>query len=303
VLIGTPVLLWTLATRCVMPVWRKLPWFRGALLIAAIAGPWYVGAELRTPGFLDYFLVGEHWHRFVMPGWTGDLYGNAHQYPKGTIWLFALVDWLPWSLLLPLTILFLRKESRANHDADKGRRRWSLYLLYWGLVPYLFFTFAGNILWAYVLPGMPALALWIAAVLTRYPERQVGKVLIAGMLITAVSYTGLLVGLHFSKQVERKSDKALVNAYYAQRKDAQRLLIFSNDRLYSAYFYSNGQVEQVASADQLAERLKAGPAIVAVESEFQKDFSNYFRAAFKLVGQYGEFALFVPISMEMTKEK
>jgi hypothetical protein len=31
------------------------------VLIAVLCVPWYWLAELKTPGFLDYFLVGEHW--------------------------------------------------------------------------------------------------------------------------------------------------------------------------------------------------------------------------------------------------
>ena len=54
----------------------------------ALAVPWYVMAEQATPGFLDYFLVGEHFRRFTVSGWEGDLYGNAHTEPLGTIWLF-----------------------------------------------------------------------------------------------------------------------------------------------------------------------------------------------------------------------
>ena len=33
-----------------------------------LAAPWYVLAEIRTPGFLEYFVIGEHWNRFAVPG-------------------------------------------------------------------------------------------------------------------------------------------------------------------------------------------------------------------------------------------
>jgi 4-amino-4-deoxy-L-arabinose transferase-like glycosyltransferase len=49
-----------------------VPWLRGLALMLAIAAPWYLLAEARTPGFLDYSLVGEHWKRFTVPGWAGD---------------------------------------------------------------------------------------------------------------------------------------------------------------------------------------------------------------------------------------
>ena len=71
------------------------------ILVFATVLPWYGLAELRTPGFLEYFLVGEHWHRFTVPGWDGDRYGHAHVFARGTIWLFAALAALPWSLLIP----------------------------------------------------------------------------------------------------------------------------------------------------------------------------------------------------------
>jgi hypothetical protein len=30
-----------------------------------------------TPGFLTIFIVGEHYKRFVVSGWKGDLYGKT----------------------------------------------------------------------------------------------------------------------------------------------------------------------------------------------------------------------------------
>jgi hypothetical protein len=54
--------------------------------------PWYLLAEWKTPGFLDYFIVGEHFKRFLVSNWQGDRYGNA----RGTICLFLLLASLPW---------------------------------------------------------------------------------------------------------------------------------------------------------------------------------------------------------------
>ena len=57
---------------------NKLPIISGSLLAIIIFAPWYVLAEIKTPGFLNYFIVGEHLSRFLVSGWKGDLYGNAH---------------------------------------------------------------------------------------------------------------------------------------------------------------------------------------------------------------------------------
>ncbi len=171
VLIALPVAGWAVTTRNVATAWRELPWLRGGVLALAIAAPWYVLAEWRTPGFLDYFLVGEHWHRFVTPGWSGDLYGSAHSHPRGTIWLLAFVDLLPWTILLPVAALVWRKTGGIP-AAIPADRSWRVYLLFWGLAPIVFFTAASNVLWPYVLPGIPAFALWASDWLARHPRSR-----------------------------------------------------------------------------------------------------------------------------------
>ncbi|HAU1882045.1 TPA: phospholipid carrier-dependent glycosyltransferase, partial [Legionella pneumophila] len=89
VLVGMAVFFWVLLRNEWLNLWKRLPWVKGTLLLLLIAVPWYVLAELRTPGFLNYFILGEHFHRFLTPGWSGDKYGIVHHVPKGTIWLYA----------------------------------------------------------------------------------------------------------------------------------------------------------------------------------------------------------------------
>lgn len=162
ILAGLPIGLWALLEWRWRALWRGLPWIRGSLLMLLVAAPWYLLAELKTPGFLEYFLLGEHWQRFVTAGWDGDRYGNAHAYPYGSVWLFLLAAAFPWSLWLPLLLWLGWRQRGEVVDGVASRRR---YWLFWGLAPCLFFTFAGNVLWTYVLPGLPALALLAADLL------------------------------------------------------------------------------------------------------------------------------------------
>ena len=113
ILAGLPIGLWALLEWRWRALWRGLPWIRGSLLMLLVAAPWYLLAELKTPGFLEYFLLGEHWQRFVTAGWDGDRYGNAHAYPYGSVWLFLLAAAFPWSLWLPL-LLWLGWRQRGG---------------------------------------------------------------------------------------------------------------------------------------------------------------------------------------------
>ena len=120
--------------------------------------PWYVMAEIRTPGFLQYFIVGEHFLRFVDPagkaictaprtsgpmaasGWTG-------------CWRPCPGDWRACGCSCG---------PARTHRCGPGWRRWPAIrcaptCCLWGW-PRPFFTLSGNILWTYVLPSLPPLA-------------------------------------------------------------------------------------------------------------------------------------------------
>jgi len=61
VLTVPPIFLWIIIQKIsIKAIYSKLPWFTGLLITAVISIPWYILAEQRSPGFLDYFIVGEH---------------------------------------------------------------------------------------------------------------------------------------------------------------------------------------------------------------------------------------------------
>ena len=50
ILAGLPIGLWALLEWRWRALWRGLPWIRGSLLMLLVAAPWYLLAELKTPG-------------------------------------------------------------------------------------------------------------------------------------------------------------------------------------------------------------------------------------------------------------
>jgi 4-amino-4-deoxy-L-arabinose transferase-like glycosyltransferase len=279
VLAGTPLFLWTAYNRRWLDVWRRLPWIRGVLGTLIITLPWYWIAEQRTPGFLAYFLIGEHWHRFVTPDWQGDRYGHAHTYPIGTIWAFAFIGTLPWSLLLPIAAWRWRKDqasavtmSAPNTPALRSdEQAWQSYLLVWAFTPLLFFTAARNITMAYVLPGIPAAAIltgsWLAQ--QRRQGRAVNQLLSVGMLITLLLVCRLAIYNGEPFHMERRSLKALVTAYDQARATQSNVpLVFVGLRPFSAQFYSHGHAIQADSIDQFWRRIGTDPAYVAIPSRY-----------------------------------
>ena len=210
-----------------------------------IAVPWYVLAEIKTPGFLHYFFIGEHWLRFVDSGWSGDLYGSAHARPRGSMWLLGFLAILPWSIvgLIVMDKKIHSTNLRLNLDD------WQLYLLLWLLIPFVFFTFAGNILYTYVLPSVPALALLLAKPLTSVyrPYAFVGFV----VPVMIAVFGPILI---YDRFVE-KSQQTLIADYRAYNSFSQ--IIYLYQRPYSAAFYSNGQARLALTDEQMLSMLAA----------------------------------------------
>jgi 4-amino-4-deoxy-L-arabinose transferase-like glycosyltransferase len=290
VLSGLPIGLWMLLSGNIKTSWQRLPWIKGSLLTLAIAAPWYVMAEIRTPGFWEYFFIGEHWNRFTVTGWAGDKYGTAHATQRGAIWLFALAAAMPWTALLPLLWLG-RKTSPALQTTEPARysRDFSIYLMAWSVAPCLFFTMSGNILWTYVLPALPAMALLAARWLggdTR--TRWVNGVVGVGVLTMA-----LLVATFFMREQFNdswKSAKTVVLAH--QAKGAGQPLLFMGDLPYSASFYSQGKARAVPGNAELAALVAKGPLYIALNADQVLALTPELKAQLSLLTTSGAYKLY-----------
>jgi len=133
--------------------------------------PWYNFAEQATSGFLEYFIVGEHFSRFTEPTWKGDPYGSVKDMPRGSVWVFLIVASAPWSLAAGILLAVPAWRRKVLLLTGNVSRDWLVYLMCWALIPAVFFTLARNVLVTYVLPAMPSVAilcgLYLTAVLSR----------------------------------------------------------------------------------------------------------------------------------------
>lgn len=236
--------MWLASERSWKPL-SQLPWLPGIALCLAIFLPWYIAAERHSPGFLNYFLLGEHVLRFIRPGWEGDLYGNPHRELPGMIWIFWFQATAAWGVLFAWLMF---KRARLPNPAAPESRSWQRYLLSWVFAPLLMFTLSGNILWTYVISGLPALALLIAGLLQqmRTPGRTRAVlapwlaaialiVPVASLVFTALSPRGTFLLM---------SEKALVS-YYHEAASGEPLL-YLDYRPVSANFYTRGRAGVIA---------------------------------------------------------
>lgn len=289
VLCAIPVTLWLMVTWN-WGVLRRLPWTGGMALLMVLIVPWYLAAEIATPGFLHYFLIGEHVQRFLTPGWQGDLYGSGHQEAMGTIWLFWLMAALPWSLI---PAVLLARPTRLAGAFRQDRSGWLVYLLLWSLSPLMLFTPASNILAAYVLPGLPAAAILLVVlssqVLGLRPNRasRIGFA-VAGLAMLSL-FLALTIGLVFAPQQMRlKSDKGLVAAAMTAHPDAPLYTV--GGRSFSAEFYSHGRARAIDEADFARLAGNGAPTAFSVSPSMTTAAEAL---GLENMGEYGRHVLFV----------
>lgn len=262
----------------------------------AVSAPWYAMAEQRTPGFIDYFLIGEHWKRFTVKGWKGDLYGNAHAEPIGFIWLFWLAGIAPWFFGWIGTRINGWRPALSWLTANDG---WYLYLLLWILAPLVFFTTARNIIATYPLPALPATALLLACMTDdrlRLHHAKPGFHPLHPTLICISTLLCLGAGAIFVGTIDfipKDSERSLVRRYLHDRNNGDHL-VYLGRRKYSAEFYLKGQVSYVKTPEEITQLQESpGKLYLAAKSDSFEKLPESLRKHFIEVGRWSRQTLYV----------
>lgn len=287
-----PIVSWLILTGR----WRRLnalPWRSGLLIAAALTLPWYIAAEIKTPGFLRYFIIGEHFERFVVPGWQGDLYGTGHEEPKGIIWFYGLAAFLPWTLF---AVALIPRAKALVRDVPRNVGDWHSYLALWAISPLVLFTPAANILAAYVLPGLPAAAILMVSLWARawgvpgWNTRLAATTAVAGL--TAVFLILTVLSYYVPNALGKQSERELVAA--AQDVDSEVQFTYWGGRSYSAEFYTRGAVrftDQTATFDALADN--GVRDAVAIPRSVATKLGPFLDARFDRIGEFNRRVLFI----------
>lgn len=243
VLTFPPIFLWCcLDIKRFKAVFSKFSILIGLCITAVIALPWYYFCEQESPGFLDYFIVGEHYKRFLEPGWKGDLYGSGHSQPKGMIWLLMIAFMFPW-ILIVLCKLWKNKATIFKNN-------WVSFLIAWAFWTPLFFTISSNILHTYLLPSaMPIMFL----VVYFWRDFTRKKLLINTALffpvVVFIAYFALFATGKLDHQMN--SDKYLLREIKSTAENNEIPIYYWKDKHYSGQFYTRGKVQVVKTEKQL----------------------------------------------------
>lgn len=261
----------------------KFPVVIGILITAIIGIPWYYFAEQQSPGFLNYFIIGEHYKRFVEPGWQGDLYGSGHSQPKGMIWVFILGFGIPWIQIVLYKLWKTRKNILKND--------WLSFLVLWMFWTPIFFTLSKNILHTYMLPiTLPIMFLMVYWWDDFISKKKLIRIALIFPAIAFMAYSVLANGMFDEKM---NTDKYILEHFMKKSKNKELPLYYWKDKNYSGQFYTNGKAQLIQEASQFDSIFKLHKKVVLItlknaENEIPEQYrkemvlteSNYKTAIF-----------------------
>ena len=235
---------------------KNIPVISGLFLIILISFPWYYLSELKSPGFIDYFIFGEHFRRFFDSGWKGDLYGFPKQQPFGIIWLFSILSIFPWSILIIVKLKRILKETITN--------KWIGFLLCWMLFTPIFFTFSKSLIHTYTLPMTAPAALLISHYWSeiKFKKYYFSISILLYLIILPVFFSGLV-----EDTIRSNSDKEMIK----NKLVSDYSLFYFNYKSFSSQFYSLGSIKKI-DFEELKQKIenKEKFAIIIEKSETKK---------------------------------
>jgi len=290
-----PIGLWVLYRRQVFFMFKALPWIKGSALLLLIVLPWYILAEIRTPGFIEYFIIGEHIQRYLTPGWEGDLYATGRQRPYGTIWLFGLIAALPWTVILPV-LAWRTWRGRSDpvavsQPSQPSKAGWVPYLFLWAIIPMVFFTLSSNVLITYVLPVLVPLAAlggsWLVC-LQNVP--RVDRAVAAGLVLTALCSAGFIVYAN-TEEGQTLSARSASQACLLHAPDVQQIFLLRVSAE-SAAFYSRGRTRAVDDDAEVSQALQRNESLCLILSPSSlRTLPEATRSKLTDLGMHGKYAV------------
>jgi 4-amino-4-deoxy-L-arabinose transferase-like glycosyltransferase len=148
----------------------------GLAAFFAIAAPWYILIQLRTPQFFRIFFLEHNLARF-----GSNLY--RHKQPFWYYIPVALIATLPWTIWIVQGLTDAITALTHPPAAGSGKAAlpdsstapsftFEIFLLLWSLVPIAFFSISRSKLPGYILPAIPPLLILAAAAVHRRAARN-----------------------------------------------------------------------------------------------------------------------------------
>ncbi len=236
------------------------PWWAWMLSMGPLATWAAAAVALAPPGFAE-IAIGENLiGRFFE--------GSSHARPF-YYYLYQLpLDFLPWTLLLPLAIPILMRAGRDRgprvRRADPVSPRAARFLIAWIAVPLLFFSLSAGKRGVYLLPVFPALALVGTLALERAPRRIQSpyRACLAVLILVAV-LEGVVALSVFPRLDPEKSLRPIARAVAARAGPDEIVGVFGLSTIEGALgYYAGLRVASLPTRETLERYLEAGGRLV-----------------------------------------
>ncbi len=127
---------------------------RGVLICLVVGLPWYIAMFARHGWpYYQRFFIHDHFNRLA---------AGVHQIDSGNFEHF--IKWLgfgmfPWAIFVPIVLGLLVRQGIRDRS---GRAQGKLFLTFWFVTAFTFFTLSSTKFHHYIFPALPALAMLVA---------------------------------------------------------------------------------------------------------------------------------------------
>jgi 4-amino-4-deoxy-L-arabinose transferase-like glycosyltransferase len=185
----------------------RMPWLKCIALYLALTLPWFIVVAGRNPGFLQFFIVHEHFERYVAS--TEHSWGPWFYLP-----IIIAGSW-PWFYFVPFALMgsavplmpacrpFRRKNLAAGttviHSDNASAHAALHFLLIWFGTILVFFSIPRSKLGEYILPALPPIAILAGRGLARIEKisvlqrRRLLRIFAAINAVAAIAVTGTIL--------------------------------------------------------------------------------------------------------------
>jgi 4-amino-4-deoxy-L-arabinose transferase-like glycosyltransferase len=179
-------------------VWRTA-WWPGIALYCAVILPWYISVQIRNPNFLRVFFLEHNLERFAT-----DLF--HHRQPFWYYLPILALALLPWTTMVVAAITDAVRHRIWRYPNPRSEDGFPLFLILWGVIPVVFFSFSQSKLPGYILPAVPPWTILAADYLRR--EREANEsppvaFLVAHALLAAMFMGGVMLAPYIALRETR----------------------------------------------------------------------------------------------------
>jgi hypothetical protein len=135
--------------------WRDLRLFSTALIFLAIALPWHLLAEHRSPGFFWSYFINEQFKRALGTRYPPDY----EAVPLLLWWALHLVWFFPWSFFLPYALREFPRPGTWGRSLQPAQQARLLLFIWAGLILFFFSLTSGSRMEYYSFGAWPAIAI------------------------------------------------------------------------------------------------------------------------------------------------